>query len=121
MIKKILLTILLTTLSTVTYAGINPESYYQEFDCQRRNGIKEYVLDNKKRVDCLTKRYAIEHDFAIKWTECFSQALYYAMKTDRKAMCVLIVESDKDLKHVTYAEQTKKFYKLPLKINLIFN
>ena len=119
MIKIIAILLLIPSIALAKH--IHYESYYQKIDCDKRGGLIEYRLDNGKRVDCLTDKYAIEHDFAVKWPECFSQALYYAMKTNKKAMCVLILESKKSVKHLNYAKETKKHYKLPLKIRTIKN
>ena len=59
----------------------------------------EYKLDDKTRVDCLTKELAVEVDFAPKWHECIGQALYYGRKTKRIPACVLILENgDNDMR-----------------------
>lgn len=42
------------------------ESSYQHAHCSACNGIEEYELSDKTRVDCLTDKYAIEYDFANK-------------------------------------------------------
>lgn len=55
-----------------------PEKYYQNQWCGKWNGSKEDRLKDKTRVDCVTKNYAIEFDFAPKWAESFGQAKYYA-------------------------------------------
>lgn len=52
----------------------------------------EYILDDRTRVDCLTRNYAIEFDFARKWVEAIGQALYYGLKTGRRPGVVLIME-----------------------------
>lgn len=56
-------------------------------------GIQEYELNDKTRVDCLTKTHAIEFDFANKVYEAIGQSLYYGIKTKRKPGIVLIVEN----------------------------
>ena len=76
----------------------HPESYYQDKYC---TGIKEYVLPDKTRVDCLTDEYAIEFDFANKWSESIGQALYYAKMTGKKPAVYLIMENaEKDKKYL---------------------
>ena len=61
----------------------------------------EYKLDDNTRVDCLTNEYAVEFDFASKWSESIGQSLYYALKTDLKPAVVLIMEKPaKDLKYL---------------------
>lgn len=75
---------------------LNPEKYYQQKWCEACNGILEYRLTDGARVDCLTKNYAIEFDFANKWAESIGQSLYYALKTGRKPGIVLIISNEKD-------------------------
>lgn len=83
------------------YAGhLYSEKYYQEKWCRENQGITEYVLDDKTRVDCLTCEYAIEFDFAEKWTEAVGQALYYSLKTGKRPGIVLIMENRKDKKYL---------------------
>ena len=50
------------------------EKYYQNEWCGRYHGIQEYKLRDGARVDCLTKNYAVEFDFAPKWAEGYGQA-----------------------------------------------
>lgn len=77
------------------------EEVYQAYWCGKHNGIMEYKLNDKTRVDCLTEQYAAEVDFAPKWAECIGQSLYYGQKTKRYPVCVLILEKgEKDLKYL---------------------
>ena len=71
---------------------LHPEKYYQEKFCQERGGVTEYVLPDRKRVDCLTDDVAFEIDFADKAPQCIGQALMYAAATGRDPGCVLIIE-----------------------------
>jgi len=88
------------------------EKEYQAKWCNAHNGILEYRLNDKTRVDCLTDTLAVEFDFAPKWHECIGQALYYGQKTKRTPACVLIMENpEKDvkyLKRLRYAVYNKK-------------
>lgn len=70
------------------------EKQYQDKWCK---GVTEYVIDNV-RVDCLTKDYAIEFDFAPKYTEAIGQSLLYAILTNKKPAIVLILEKENDKK-----------------------
>lgn len=71
------------------------EKYYQTKMCNEFGGDMEYVLFDKTRVDCLTKEYAIEVDFAKKWAEGIGQSLYYAEVTGKKpAIGVISGEGD---------------------------
>lgn len=76
-----------------------PEKYYQNQWCGKWNGAKEYRLKDKTRVDCVTKNYAVEFDFAPKWAESFGQAKYYAEMTGKKPAVILIIEQPSDWKY----------------------
>ena len=78
----------------------HPESYYQKIFCDKMGGVMEYPLDDKTRVDCLTKTHAIEIDFASKFYEAIGQSLYYSIKTGKKAGVYLIIENDSELKYL---------------------
>lgn len=75
------------------------ESYYQELWCNQEQGVIEYVLEDRTRVDCLTKTHAIEFDFARKWAEAIGQALHYSAMTGLEPGIALIIETDKDMKY----------------------
>jgi hypothetical protein len=75
------------------------ERYYQINMCKSLNGEIEVVLEDKTRVDCLTKDYAIEVDWANKWAESIGQSLYYSYMTKKKPAIALIV-GKKDNKYL---------------------
>lgn len=81
-----------TVSKTYTSIHLHPEKAYQDVWCSKNGGLTEYVLNDKARVDCLTKNHAIEFDFAPKWAESIGQALYYGLKTDKPPGIVIIVE-----------------------------
>ena len=95
------------------------ESYNNNIYCNKINGIQEYTLKNKVRVDCLTQDYAIEMDWCSKWYEGVTQALYYSMLTKRKAKLVLIKKSSSDYKYIDRAKKTINFYNLPVDLEII--
>ena len=66
----------------------NEESYQQAW-CSTHNGIMEYENSDFTRVDCLTKKHAVEFDFANKWHESIGQALHYGLMTGKKPMVML--------------------------------
>lgn len=94
-----------TTKPQKYYYHEHNESSYQHAYCSAVNGVEEYELPDKTRVDCLTNEYAIEFDFCVpgKIYESVGQALYYGLMTNRKPKVVLIL----DRKH---EEQQKKYY-----------
>lgn len=119
--KLLLITLLLTSCSWTTYAATKKnERYYQTIDCNKRGGVIEYKLPNKTRVDCLTDDFAIEHDFASKFYEGITQAMYYAMRTGKDAKVVLILKKKSDLRYVSRAKELIKFYYLPVEIEAIY-
>lgn len=91
------------------------EKEYQNVWCAQHNGIPEYRLDDNARIDCLTKDYAIEFDFAYKWAEAVGQALYYAVKTNKKPAIVIIIEKEKrDQKNLKRLEILTEKYNIKL-------
>lgn len=72
------------------------EQYYQNIWCSRFYGVSEVKLPDKTRVDCVTKHYAIEFDFADKWAEGLGQSLHYARMTGKTPAVVLIIEDPAD-------------------------
>lgn len=54
------------------------------------NGLPEYTLFDKSRVDILTKTHAIEVEWAPKWKEAVGQSLYYAALTEQKPGIILL-------------------------------
>ena len=75
---------------TQTMSAGKNEAYYVTNWCHPSFGQREFLLWDKTRVDCLTKDYAIEFDFAKKWAESAGQALYYGKMTGKKPAVVLI-------------------------------
>ena len=110
--KTVCLLILLTSCTFAQH--IHKESYYQNIWCKEQKGITEYILNDKTRVDCLTKDYAVEFDFAHKWAESIGQALYYANMTNKKPAIVLITESNNDEKYLKRANVLAQKYNITL-------
>lgn len=57
------------------------EDYYNTKFCDEKNGVREYILADGARVDCITEEHAIEADWSYKWAEAIGQSLYYASQT----------------------------------------
>ena len=72
------------------------EKYYQTKLCEQLEGKMEYRLPDATRVDCLTKKYAIEVDFGRKWAEAIGQSLYYSILTNRQPAIGLIIDIKKE-------------------------
>lgn len=97
MFLAILTLIILSPICSAKHLHLEKE--YQQYWCDAHNGVAEFELNDKTRVDCLTDDLAVEVDFAPKWHECIGQALYYGKKTRRTPACVLIMEDpEKDIR-----------------------
>lgn len=84
-----------------TGAHLYPEKTYQTVWCEQQGGQAEVSLYDRTRVDCVLPEYAIEFDFANKWSEAIGQSLYYSYITKKKAGIVLIIENKaRDLKYL---------------------
>ena len=88
------------------------ESYYVNQWCTPDFGRKEVILWDMTRVDCLSKDYAIEFDFAKKWAESIGQALYYSKMTGKAPAIVLILTSPADYRYVKRIERLDNGIKL---------
>lgn len=84
------------------------ELSYQHAYCSMHNGIEEYELSDKTRVDCLTDTYAIEFDFCNKAYEAVGQSLHYALMTGKKPKIVFILDSKYKQQQMVYVERIKK-------------
>lgn len=118
-ILLIILLILLFLLVNVHFVHAkhkHSERYYQEAWCEVYSGEAEVVLPDRTRIDCLTSRYAIEFDFAVKWAEAIGQALHYGKCTGRIPGIVLIIEKETDHKYTERIKNIKEAYELPIKI-----
>jgi hypothetical protein len=100
--KKILILFVLLLISAISYSQLSRarESYYQNGFAILMKGQKEVVLDDMTRVDVLTDTFAIEVDFAEKWSQSVGQALFYAEKLNKKAGILLVVNGQLDEKYV---------------------
>lgn len=70
------------------------------------NSQVEAVLWDKSRVDLLSDTYAIEADWAYKWSEGVGQALYYSIVTDRKPGLLLLTKDASEDARFIYRAQT---------------
>ena len=96
--KKLLILFLLLLVSATSFSQFTKkkESYYQAYFAERIHGQKEIVLDDKTRVDVLTDTFAIEVDFAEKWSESVGQSILYSEKLHKKAGILLIINGRED-------------------------
>jgi hypothetical protein len=118
MLKVIL--VLLLTVSNVYGKNKMLEKEYQEVDCKQKRGKTEYPIEGG-RVDCLTKSYAIEYDFAKKWADCLGQTLYYSAMTNKIGICTLIVEDNIDYKYVRKLEEAINYHQIYIGVDVIKN
>ena len=99
-IFSLLLMALFAGCSTTTTPKKYNEKHYQTLFCNDLDGVMEYRLPDKTRVDCLTDKYAIEVDFARKWAEGVGQSLLYAEMTGKEPAIGLIMNVKKDDKYL---------------------
>lgn len=99
---------------TVEAKHLHTERYYQNRLCKSLDGTMEVVLKDKTRIDCLTKKYAIEVDFAHKWAEGIGQALYYGYMTQRKPAVALIINPKKDQHHIKRLYLMSAIYRIKI-------
>lgn len=92
-------------------AAAETERHFQEKHCE---GVTEFVLSDRTRVDCLTDTHAIEYDFGRKWSEAIGQALGYAIETNKRAGIFLILERKADYKYWIKLNTVIDYYKLPI-------
>ena len=89
------------------------ESDFVNSHCQ---GVIEYRLPDRTRVDCLMPDHAIEYDYGKKWAEAIGQSLHYAMHTGRRAGIVFINLDNSDMYGVERARKLIGHYNLPIDI-----
>lgn len=67
------------------------------------------VLDDGKRVDCVTDNFAVEVDFAPKaWAEGIGQALHYGFATGKQPAVLVILETESDCRHLPMLYDTAR-------------
>jgi len=90
--------LLLSMLALIAGCAHKPlhERDYQHWWCKKHGGEREYLLPDNTRVDCLTKEYAVEVEYAAKWAESIGQSLYYAQQTGRKPAVLMILQEKGD-------------------------
>ena len=95
------------------------EADYVALVCPRLGGVPEYRTSAGTRVDCLTSAQAIEFDWADKWYEGITQALYYAMLTQRQAAVALIEKGPNPQRYIARARALIDFYALPVEVMIV--
>ena len=118
--KSIILTsILLGSLITNNVQAAT-ERYYQDLWCTKDIGISEHpwpIGDSIKRIDCLTEDFAIEFDFAYKWYEGVTQALYYSELTNLRPAIVLIMRRNNKTDEAKWKAMNNLILKFHMPIN----
>lgn len=118
-IFKIIIILFLTT-SNLYAKNKKFEKEYQAIDCEARGGKTEVAIKGG-RIDCETKHFVIEYDFARKWHECLGQVLYYSAVKDKFGLCSLIIENKKDYKYLKKLKDTINYHDLYIKVDEIKN
>lgn len=111
-----LLTLTLLSLLGATVASAATERSYLNAWC---DGVTEFQLLDRTRVDCLTDKRAVEFDFDKKWAESLAQSLHYAGMTGKRAGVVLIARGSNAEKHYKALETIINANNLPVDLCLI--
>ncbi len=121
MSKSLILILVFILLTPDLSSGktIHLEKVYQEFWCHRKGGRTEVTLSDRTRVDCLTKTYAVEVDFARKWAEALGQALYYGAKSGKKPGILIIIEKTSEVRFLKRLYFAIEEYHLPIQVWVI--
>lgn len=85
----------------------------------RRNGYADVETEKPVqggRVDIAFAWHAVEIDWSFKWAEGVGQALFYGLRTDRKAVVLLLVKCDAGRQHVANARLVAKNNTPPLQV-----
>jgi hypothetical protein len=76
---------------------------------------KERRLWDNTRVDILTDQWAVEVDWADKWSEAIGQSLWYSCITGKKpGICLLIRDMSQDFKHIYRCNVVTVKYKIDI-------
>ena len=92
------------------------EADYVASTCE---GVIEYQLPDRTRVDCLTDNYAIEYDWQHKWAEAIGQSLYYSAMTGKKPAIRLICKNKNCKRYSDKIEKVKETFELDIQVELI--
>ena len=115
--KNLLITfLLLISVGSAEAKHTHSERYYQQRWADANGGVIEYRLEDGKRVDILTDKYAIEVDFARKFYEAVGQSLLYSARTDKLPGIILIVESKEDERYREDLDEIIECWQLPIKV-----
>lgn len=113
--KKILIVLALLLASLTSYAQL--ERYYRNGFAIIMKGQQEVRIPSTGRyADIVTDTFAIEVEFANKWTQSIGQSLDYAKSLNRKAGILLIIEGVKTDRYVKELMDFILFYRLPIKV-----
>ena len=107
----------ITSTNVIAERSIYSEDYYNRIWCNQKGGIAEYVIQDRKRVDCLMNKYAVEADWATyKSYEAIGQSLHYAKVTNKYPGVLLIIKDSKGLLWVKLVKEVFKEYNIKSKV-----
>lgn len=99
---------------------LESEKWYQENTCQGKTEVfNRFNQDISVRVDCLEDDYAIEYDFAKKWTEAVGQSLSYAMLLGKKPAIRLIITVPKDISYAKLLKESLVYMNINIRVQYI--
>ena len=91
------------------------ETVWSKWLAAQMNGIAEYTLPDRSRVDILTPTLAIEVDWVKKWAEAIGQAIYYGVVTERQPAILLLLRSKPtEKKYLLRAKRSAEELNIPV-------
>lgn len=90
--------------------------YHQDKWCEDRGGQARRVLADQTRIDCITETHAIKFEPASSWEKAIGEALFYGLKTGKKAGLVIIFEKKEDEVYWQKMNQVIKHFNLPIDV-----
>ena len=97
--KLILSFFWMTCLFVLSAAALAADKHEADYVREHCDGLIEFNLEDRSRVDCLTGTHAIEYDYARKWAESIGQSIFYSRMTG-KAPAVVLIAGEGDEKYI---------------------
>ena len=93
------------------------DAEYAEWFCaQQPEGRVEAELSTGEQVDCLTRDYAVEVEFASNYKEAIGQVEAYAAFSGKKGGIALILSTEDDLEYLNRLQTVIKTRKLDIRV-----
>lgn len=95
--KKALLLFTLLLVGVMTFGQVRQrETYYQQKFAEVINGNREFVLEDRTRVDIVTDTHVIEVGYGEKWAESIGKSLHFEGMLNKQAGILLVIDMEKE-------------------------